>query len=133
MRLSKEKKRSKIKVLVVHPTKSVRDRVAAYMKAKFNCKVTTTTNYDRAVKKLEKAAQTGGPAASFHIVVTGYDISSPQLSLHNQGVALVEAIRNNPLTKNISIILEKAHHQLKVNEVDADFFVPSLEKLEGQI
>ena len=125
----KGRKYPKIKVLVVHPTKEIRDRVESYISETFGCKVTTTTNYDRALTKLQDAAVAGGPAAKFHIVVTAYDIAAPSTGQHNQGPALVQAIRSNPLIQKISVILETAGN--KVKDIDADAFFPSLEKMEG--
>lgn len=123
------KKYPRIKVLVVHPSKWVRDRMANYIKQNFGCKVTTTTNYDRAISKIEKAAHTGGPASSFHVVVSAYDISSPCSGKNKQGPKLVEWIKNNPLTQKISVILEKENADVK--DVQADAFVPSLDHMEN--
>lgn len=123
----KGKKYPKIKVLLVHPSKKVRDESAKTIETTFGCKVTTTTNFDRALNKLEKAASTGGPASSFHIVVSAYDISSPRSGKSKQGPQLVKAIRGNPEIKDISIILETANNNVK--DIDANAFIPTMEEV----
>ena len=118
----------RIKVLVVHPSKHIRDRIAEFIEKTFACKVTTTTNIQRAINKLEYAANNGGPNAKFYVVISAYDIADPDTGLGDQGPVLVDYIRKNPLLSNIQIILEEAGH--RVTEIAANAFVPTLDKME---
>lgn len=126
----KGKKYPKIKVLVVHPSKQARVRIERFVKQQFGCKVQSTTNFDRALNKLIKTAESSGPAGRFHMVVCAHDITSggPQM-LHEQGPALADVIKSHPLLNKIAVILEVGKKKLK--GCKADIQVTDLNKLEA--